>query len=109
MEFPTDPSVLFIAIYIMAEYKDGRGNTSQDHGGMPFHDRVYLLEAEFLIVVRIILESVLIAIEPVILLTNVGSCMANLPSLLELPICLVVLNHLLHMTLILLILTLMNL
>jgi len=32
--------ILFIAILsIMAEYKDGRGNTSQGHGGMSFRSR----------------------------------------------------------------------
>ena len=38
---------------------------------------VYLLEVEFFIVFRIILESVLIAIEPITLLIDVGSYMAN--------------------------------
>ena len=36
---------------------------------------IYLLEIEFLVLVRIILESVLIAIKPITLLTDVGSCM----------------------------------
>ena len=49
---------------------------------------------------RIILESVLTAIEPITLLTKVGSYMANLPSF-ELLICLVLLDQLLYMTLIL--------
>ena len=56
---------------------------------------VYLLEAEVLIVVRIIFKSVLIAIEPITLLTDVGGCMANLHGLLELLICVVMLDHLL--------------
>jgi len=67
---------------------------------------IYLLEAEFFAVIRILLQSVLIAIEPITLFTDVGSCMT--PDLLELLICLVLLNHLLHMTLILLILPLTN-
>jgi len=70
---------------------------------------VYLLEAEFLIVARIIFESILIAIEPITLLTDVESCMANIPGLLELLICLVLLDHLLYMTLILLVFPLMYL
>ena len=59
---------------------------------------VYLLEAEFLAVLMIILKSVLIAIKPITLLIDVGSCMENLPGLLESIICLVLLDHLLHMT-----------
>jgi len=59
---------------------------------------VHLLEAEFLVVVRIILESVLIATEPITLLTDVGSCMTNLSGLLELLTCLVLLDHLLSPT-----------
>ena len=82
------------------------GNTSQGRGGMSFRGRDYLLEAEFLVIVRIILESVLIIIESITLLTDVGSCMANLSSLLKLLICSILLDHLLHTTLILLVLTL---
>ena len=69
---------------------------------------VYLIDAEFLVVVRIILESVLIAIESITLLINVGSCMAKLLGLLALLICLILLDHLLHMTLILLVFSLTN-
>jgi len=57
---------------------------------------VYPLEAEIFIVIRIILENVLTAIEPITLLTDVGNCMANLLGLLELFICLILLDHLLH-------------
>ena len=46
--------------------------------------------------IRIILENVLTAIEPITLLTDVGNCMANLLGLLELFICLILLDHLLH-------------
>ena len=49
-----------------------------------------------------ILESLLIAIEPIALLINVGCCMANIPDLFKLLIYLVLLDHLLHMTLTLL-------
>ena len=56
------------------------------------------------VIVVVILENVFIAIEPIILLTDVGSYVINLLGLLELFICLVVLDYLLHMTLILLVL-----
>ena len=90
-------------------FSTSRGNTFRGHSCMSFVVVVYLLETEFLTVTRIILESVLIAIEPITLLTNVGSCMANIPGLLELVIYLTLLDHLMHMTLILLIFLLMNL
>ena len=67
---------------------------------MSFRGRGLSIEAELLVVVRIILESVLIAIEPIALLIDVGSCMANLPDILELLICQVLLDHLVHITLI---------
>jgi len=70
---------------------------------------VYLLEVEFVVMIRIILESVLIAIEPITPLTNIESCMANLLGLLKLIICFVLLDHLLHMTLVLLVFLLTNL
>ena len=92
----------------MVEYKNGQDNTSRGRGGMSFRDRGLSTRGRVLIVVRIILESILIAIEPITLLTNVGSCMANLPGLFELFICLVLLDYVLHMTLILLVLLLMN-
>ena len=60
---------------------------------------VYQLEAKFFIVVRIILKSVPIAIEPITLLIDIGSCMTNLFDHLELLICLILLDHLLRMTL----------
>ena len=61
---------------------------------------VYLLEAEVLTVVRVTLRNVLIAIEPITVLINVGSCVANIPNL-ELLIFLMLLDppHLLYMTL----------
>ena len=70
---------------------------------------VYLLEDEFLVMVRIILERVLVAIKPITLLTHVGSCMANLLDFLKLRACPVLLDHLLYITLILLVLPLTNL
>jgi len=60
-------------------------------------------------VIRIILKSALIAIELITLLTDMESCMAKRPGLLELLICLVLLDHLLHMTLISLVLSITNL
>ena len=69
---------------------------------------VYLLEAEFLVMVKIILKSVLIAIEPTTLLIDGGSCMEKLLDLFELLICLVLLDHPLQMTFILLVLLLTN-
>ena len=59
---------------------------------------IYLLEVEFLVMVRMILKSLLIAIEPIALLINVGCCMANIPDLFKLLIYLILLDHLLHMT-----------
>ena len=70
---------------------------------------VYLLKVKFLVVVRIILESILIAIEPITLLTDIESCMTNLHGLLELFNYLVLLDHLLYMTLILFVFPLTNL
>ena len=54
-------------------------------------------------------QSVLIAVESITLLTDVESCIVNFHGLLKLLIFLVLLNHLLHMTLILLVFSLMNL
>ena len=82
----------------MTEYENDRSNTSQNRSGMSFRGVVYLLEVEFFVVVKIILKSVLIALELITLLAEIGSCITNLPSLLELLICLVVLDHLRHMT-----------
>jgi len=62
---------------------------------MSFVAVIYLLEVKFLVVVRIFLKSVLIAIKPITLLIDVGSCMAYLLGLLELLICLVLLDYLL--------------
>ena len=74
---------------------------------------VYLLEAEVLTVVRVTLRNVLIAIEPITVLIDVGSCVANIPNLLELLIFLMLLDppHLLYMTLLfhLLLLTILRL
>ena len=67
---------------------------------------IYLLEAECLVVIKIILKSVLIAINPITLLVDVESCMVKLLGLLELLICLVLLDHPLHMNLILLVFSL---
>ena len=53
---------------------------------------VYILKTEFFVVVRII------AIEPITLLTDVGSCMANLSGIFERLICLILQDHLLDMT-----------
>jgi len=69
---------------------------------------VHLLEAEFLIVVKIVLKNILIVNELIKLLINVESCMVNLSDFLELLIYLVLLDHLLHMTLILFVLSLTN-
>jgi len=78
----------------MVEYKDGRGNTSRGRGGMPFRGHGSSIVAKFFfIVVRIILKNVLIAFELFTLSTNVGSCMANFLDLLELLICLLLLDH----------------
>ena len=63
----------------MAEYKDGRGNISRGRGGISFHGRGLSIRG---LVLRIILESVLIAIEPITLLNDVESYRANLPDLL---------------------------
>ena len=62
----------------------GRGNTSRGRDDMSFHDRGLSTKAKFLVMVRIILENILIAIEPITLFTDVGSCMTNLPGILKL-------------------------
>ena len=51
-------------------------------------------EGRVLVVGRVTLGSVLIVIKQITLLTNIGSCMANLCGLLELLICLMVLTPL---------------
>ena len=79
-------------------FSTNQGNTSRAVVVCLFMIIVYLLEAKVLVVIRIILESVLIAIKPITLLTDIRSCMTNLPSLLKLLICLVQLDYLLHMT-----------
>ena len=59
-------------------FSTGRGNTSRDRGGMSFCDRGISTRGRVFVVIRIIFKSVLIAIKPITLLTDVGSCMANL-------------------------------
>ena len=90
-------------------FSAGLDNASQGRGDMSFMVIVYLLEARFLIVIKITLKSVLIAIEQITLLIDVGSYMANLLGLFELLICLILLDHLLHMILIFLVLPLTTL
>ena len=78
---------------------------------MSFYSRCLSSRGRAFGVVKIILESVLISIEPITLLTDVGSgsCMTKLSGLLELLICLELLDHPLHMALIFLVLLLINL
>jgi len=93
----------------MTEYKDGRDNTSRGRGGIFFRGRGSSTRSRVFSRGQDNFQSVLVAIEPITILTDVGSCMANLSSLLELLICLVLLDHILHITLILLVFSLMTL
>ena len=76
----------------MVEYKNDRVTLVEAVVVCLFMNVVHLLEAELLVVVKIILKSVLIAIKPITLLISVGSCMVNLHGLLTLLICLVLLD-----------------
>ena len=69
---------------------------------------IYLLEVEFFVVVMIILKNVLIVIKLITLLTDIGSCMIDLHGLLMLLIYVILLDHILHITQILLIFLLTN-
>ena len=58
-----------------------RGNTSRNHSGMFFRGRDLSTRGRVLVLVKIILESVLIAIKSMALLTDIESCIAKLTGL----------------------------